>query len=104
MRGINEHEYEDYDDDYDDYNDDDNDDDDYYVIDAAHYDDAKKTELLTNPGIIRNKLKIESSIINANAFIKVSGLDMKPLKFEMLRHQTPSTTWHSSVGGCPMGV
>lgn len=37
----------------------------------AHYDSAKKVELLTNPGIIRNKLKIESSIINANAFIKV---------------------------------
>jgi DNA-3-methyladenine glycosylase I len=35
------------------------------------YDQAKIEKLLLNPGIIRNKLKINSVIINAKAFIEV---------------------------------
>lgn len=38
---------------------------------VARYDDAKIAELLGNPGIIRNRLKIASTIINAQAFIKI---------------------------------
>jgi DNA-3-methyladenine glycosylase I len=38
----------------------------------AQYDEAKISELLNNPGIIRNKLKILASITNARAFIKIS--------------------------------
>ncbi|WP_170128368.1 glutamine-hydrolyzing GMP synthase [Helicobacter marmotae] len=37
----------------------------------AHYDEAKINELLQNPGIIRNRSKIESSIINARAFLEI---------------------------------
>lgn len=35
------------------------------------YDQAKKDLLLANPGIIRNKLKIEAVIKNANAFLEI---------------------------------
>ena len=38
---------------------------------VAQYDDAKIEELLNNPGIIRNKLKINSTITNAQAFLEV---------------------------------
>jgi len=37
----------------------------------ARYDDAKITELLTNPGIVRNRLKINASVENARAFLNV---------------------------------
>lgn len=37
----------------------------------ALYDEKKVAELISNPGIIRNKLKINSAIINAKAFIKI---------------------------------
>ena len=37
----------------------------------AAYDDQKVAELLANPGIIRNRLKISASIANARAFITI---------------------------------
>ena len=37
----------------------------------ALYDDKKKEELLNNEGIIRNKLKINASITNAQNFLKI---------------------------------
>lgn len=37
----------------------------------AKYDEAKIAELLDNPGIVRNKLKVNSTISNALAFIEV---------------------------------
>lgn len=38
---------------------------------VAKYDEQKISELLSNPGIIRNRRKIESSIINANKFLEI---------------------------------
>jgi len=38
----------------------------------ALYDDAKVEELMADPGIIRNRLKINSAIANARAFLKVT--------------------------------
>jgi DNA-3-methyladenine glycosylase I len=38
---------------------------------VARFDDAKIAELLANPGIVRNRLKIQASISNAQAFLKV---------------------------------
>jgi DNA-3-methyladenine glycosylase I len=38
---------------------------------VARYTDAKCAKLLTNEGIIRNRLKIASSVANARAFLKV---------------------------------
>jgi DNA-3-methyladenine glycosylase I len=37
----------------------------------AHYDEQKVAELLGNPGIIRNRLKINAAIRNAQAFLRV---------------------------------
>ncbi|WP_235443297.1 DNA-3-methyladenine glycosylase I [Spiroplasma cantharicola] len=42
---------------------------DYHKI--ALYDETKKEQLMLNPGIIRNKLKIKAAINNAKAFIKI---------------------------------
>lgn len=38
---------------------------------VARFDEAKVAELLGNPGIVRNRLKIASTITNAQAFLKV---------------------------------
>jgi len=38
---------------------------------VARYGDKKKKELLNNPGIIRNRLKIEASINNAVCFLEI---------------------------------
>lgn len=38
---------------------------------VARYDEKKKEELLNNAGIIRNKVKIEASILNARQFILI---------------------------------
>jgi DNA-3-methyladenine glycosylase I len=42
---------------------------DYHTI--AGYDEHKIKQLLANPGIIRNKLKIRSAVTNARAFLEV---------------------------------
>lgn len=38
---------------------------------VARYNDAKIAELLANPGIVRNRLKVKASIENARAFLKI---------------------------------
>ena len=38
---------------------------------VADFDEQKQAELLQNPGIVRNRLKIASTIDNARAFLKV---------------------------------
>lgn len=38
---------------------------------VACFDEAKQVELLANPGIIRNRLKVASTITNARAFLQV---------------------------------
>jgi len=41
----------------------------------AAYDDCKIAGLLKNPGIIRNRLKIHAAVTNAQAVLKLGGLD-----------------------------
>lgn len=36
---------------------------------VASYDERKKARLMLNPGIIRNRLKVEASVLNARAFL-----------------------------------
>lgn len=38
---------------------------------VARYDDARLTQLLGNPGIVRNRLKIHAAVRNARAFLDV---------------------------------
>jgi DNA-3-methyladenine glycosylase I len=40
-------------------------------IQVARFDEAKFQELLQNPGIMRNRLKIQAAIANARAFLEV---------------------------------
>lgn len=44
----------------------------------ARYDDAKVAELLANPGIVRNRLKVAAAIGNARAYLamRASGLTL----------------------------
>ena len=37
----------------------------------AHYDSRKKARLLENPGIVRNRLKVESAVRNARVFLRI---------------------------------
>jgi DNA-3-methyladenine glycosylase I len=37
----------------------------------AKFDDAKQQQLLLNPGIVRNRLKVAASVTNARAFLEV---------------------------------
>ena len=43
------------------------------VATVAQYDEDKITELLNNPGIIRNKLKVNATVNNAQRFIEVQS-------------------------------
>jgi DNA-3-methyladenine glycosylase I len=43
----------------------------FNAVKIARYDRAKVRELLRNPGIVRNRLKIDSTISNAQAFLAV---------------------------------
>ena len=45
--------------------------DDFDVIKVSNYDDIKYNDLLQNPGIVRNRLKITASINNAKHFRKI---------------------------------
>jgi DNA-3-methyladenine glycosylase I len=45
--------------------------DDFDANRVANYDQRRVQELLTNPSIIRNRLKIQSTITNARAFLKL---------------------------------
>lgn len=45
--------------------------DNFDVQKVAKYDENKKAELTANPKIIRNRLKINASVVNARSFIKI---------------------------------
>jgi DNA-3-methyladenine glycosylase I len=40
---------------------------------VARYDEAQVAELLANPGLVRNRLKINGAVRNAQAFLKVQA-------------------------------
>ena len=43
------------------------------AVKVAAYDDSKVAELLANPGIVRNRLKVAAAIGNARAFLNAQG-------------------------------
>ncbi len=47
--------------------------DEFDPVKVAAYDQAKQQELLQNPGIIRNRLKIAAAVGNAHAFLQVQA-------------------------------
>lgn len=81
---------------------------DYKIV--ANYTDAKKEQLLQNAGIIRNKLKVNSAITNAQNFIKIqeefgsfneyiwSFVKNKPIKNSWSNYKdSPATTEISDI-------
>lgn len=62
----------------------------------AVYDEKKRAELLADPGIIRNKLKVNAFIVNAQLFLDMQDRSRK--------HGEPSFSEHlwSFVGGEPI--
>lgn len=44
----------------------------------ARYDDAKKAALLADPGIIRNRAKIDAAVGNARAWLEMRDADIDP--------------------------
>ena len=55
----------------------------------ARYDDNKISELLNNPGIIRNKLKVAATITNAKAYLalKKDGSTFSDFLWQFVGHQ-----------------
>ena len=41
---------------------------------VARFDEKKQQTLLNNPGIVRNRLKVSASIVNAKSFLKIQYL------------------------------
>ncbi len=62
----------------------------------AGYDQKKINELLHNPGIIRNRLKIESAICNAQAVIKLSeSVSFHDFLWSYMNGKPMINHWHS---------
>ncbi|AXT56968.1 DNA-3-methyladenine glycosylase I [Aquimarina sp. AD1] len=81
---------------------------DYKIV--AQYNESKKEELLQNAGIIRNKLKVNSAITNAQNFMKIQEefgsfdsyiwgfIDSKPIVNKRNHHkECPATTEISDI-------
>ena len=47
--------------------------DDFSIAKVAAYGEADRTRLLNDPGIIRNRLKVEAAIANATQIIEIQG-------------------------------
>jgi DNA-3-methyladenine glycosylase I len=64
----------------------------------ALYDQAKIQQLLNNPGIIRNKLKVNATVANANAFIEIQkqegGFDRYIWQF--VKGQSIQNSWQNA--------
>ncbi|MBY6188773.1 DNA-3-methyladenine glycosylase I [Marinobacter hydrocarbonoclasticus] len=56
----------------------------------AQYDEQKVEALLQNPGIVRNRLKVNSIIRNARAFLAMEeqGVDFSAFLWSFVNHQT----------------
>ncbi len=68
----------------------------------ARYDDIKVGELLNNPGIIRNKLKIAATITNANAYLvlKKEGYTFSEFLWQFVNN-TPIQNKRQSLNEIP---
>lgn len=63
----------------------------------VRYDDAKVAELLANPGIIRNKLKVESIIRNARGYLEIRdrGASFSEFLWGFVNGQPVQNQWRS---------
>jgi DNA-3-methyladenine glycosylase I len=64
---------------------------------VARYDKRKRTSLLANEGIVRNRLKIESAVQNAKAFLTVQDEvgTFDRYIWQFVEHEPKQNTWKS---------
>ena len=64
---------------------------------VAGYDDAKVTELLANPGIVRNRLKVRAAVQNAQAYLKIQQAfgSFDTYVWAFVGGQPKQNRWHS---------
>lgn len=70
----------------------------------AEYDEQKRAELLSDPGIIRNKLKVNAFIVNAQLYLKMQADDSTPGFSEFLWSFVdgePRVNAHQSLADVP---
>jgi len=63
----------------------------------ARYTPARKAKLLQNPGIIRNRLKVDSAVRNAQAYLemKKNGEDFSEFLWQFVDGQPRQNRWRS---------
>ncbi len=84
--------------------------DDFAARKIARYDSRRQTRLLADPGIVRNRLKVEASVLNARAFLAVQAefgsfdryvwrfVDRRPFDHRLKKHsQIPAHTAESDA-------
>ncbi len=69
---------------------------------VARFDSARIEKLLANPGIVRNRLKIQSAITNARAFLRVQDEfgSFASYQWSFVRGRTRQNAW-PSMGAVP---
>ena len=77
----------------------------------AHYDQAKREQLLADPGIIRNKLKVNAFIVNAQLYVQMmerarvgTGPSFSEYVWGFVQHQTivnRPQSMHAMVANTP---
>ncbi len=62
----------------------------------VHYDDAKVAELLADPGIVRNRLKVQSIIKNARGFLALrdQGTEFSAFLWSFVGDRPIQNRWH----------
>ena len=63
----------------------------------VHYDESRVEELLTNPGIIRNRLKVQSIIKNARGYLDLrdKGTGFSDFLWSFVENQPIQNRWRS---------
>ncbi|MFA9408313.1 MAG: DNA-3-methyladenine glycosylase I [Candidatus Dadabacteria bacterium] len=69
--------------------------DNFDAVKVSRYNDKKVEKLLTNPGIIRNRLKVNSAVKNAQAFLKIQKEfgSFDDYIWQFVNHKTIQNKW-----------
>jgi DNA-3-methyladenine glycosylase I len=69
--------------------------DNFDAVKVSRYNDKKVEKLLTNPGIIRNHLKVNSAVKNAQAFLKIQEEfgSFDDYIWQFVNHKTIQNKW-----------
>jgi len=69
--------------------------DNFDAVKVSRYDDKKVEKLLTNPGIIRNRLKVNSAVKNARVFLKIQKEfgSFDDYIWQFVNHKTIQNKW-----------